>query len=55
MSKSIEYGIRGKGEKNILYGVRGKGKSIEHGIKKPSSDFDRRKDIGHSPEANPEP
>ena len=57
MAKAIEYGIRGKSEKNIKYGiVKTGGKALEYGkIRKPSSDFDRRKEIGHSAEVNPNP
>lgn len=56
MAKSIEYGIRAKAGKTIEYGIRGKSKGAkEFGIKKPSSDFDRRKEIGHAPEVNPNP
>ena len=44
-----------KKEDAIQYGVRGSGSSIKYGIYKPSSDFDRRGDIGHSSETNPNP
>jgi len=55
MAKSIEYGVRGKSEKNIKYGIQGNSKdSRKFGVYKPSSDFDRRSEIGHSPERNPE-
>jgi len=56
MPKPIEYGIRGKSQKNIV-NVHGKsGKAVEYAkIRKPSSDFDRREEIGHSAEVNPNP
>ena len=54
-SDAIEYGIMGKSQKNIV-NTHGSSKgAIEHGIKKPSSDFDRREEIGHAPEVNPNP
>jgi hypothetical protein len=50
MAKAIEYGIRGKSEKNIKYGiVKTGGKAIEYAkIRTPSSDHDRRKETGHA-------
>lgn len=52
---AIQYGVRGSKKDTIQYGVRGSGSSIKYGIYKPSSDFDRRGDIGHSSETNPNP
>lgn len=56
MAKAIEYGIRGKSQKNIVntHGSS-KGATQYAKIKTPSSSFDRRKEIGHSPEVNPNP
>ena len=57
MAKSIEYGIRGKSEKNVKYGIVKSGSSaVEYAkIMTPKSDFDRRTEIGHSPDVNPNP
>jgi len=52
MSKSIEYGIRGKSQKNIVqthgsskknikFGIQGSSKkSVEYGLQTPKSDFE---------------
>jgi hypothetical protein len=52
MSKAIEYGIRGKSQKNIVqyhgsskktieFGIKGSAKkSIEYGLQTPKSDFE---------------
>jgi len=49
MAKAIEHGIRGKSEKNIVQTHGSAGKAVEYAkIRTPSSDFDRRKEIGHA-------
>ena len=56
MPKPIEYGIRGKSQKNIVNVHSKSGKAIEYAkIRIPKSDFDRREEIGHSAEVNPNP
>ena len=57
MAKAIEYGIRGSSPKKTVVSTHGgTGKAVEYAkIKIPSSDHDRRKEIGHSPEVNPNP
>lgn len=53
---AIEYGIRGKSQKNIVNTHGKSGKAIEYAkIRIPKSDFDRREEIGHSAEVNPNP
>jgi len=49
MAKAIEYGIRGSAKKTIVQTHGGTGKAVEYAkIRTPSSDFDRRKEIGHA-------
>ena len=56
MANAIEYGIRGKSQKNIVNTHGKSGKAVEYAkIRIPKSDFDRREEIGHSAEVNPNP